>query len=216
MKKIILIILIGCLFLTGCNKKGEEMVGSWEDNLNSKQSYINEDALKSYKQATKDYKDKNLEVVALLAEQVVAGTNYMFLCKSDNYKIVIIYKNLDGKSTITSVNDFDYTQYVNEEITNKNEILVGGWNTEVPKEGIKLENKVQKAFEKATERIKDITYIPIANLGTQLVAGTNYAILCYGTSNGSNGIYLLTLYKDLNNTDEIVSSAYIDLAEFNK
>ena len=216
MKKVLTLLLITLLILTGCNNKEETKVGSWKDDMNSKQLTINNDALKAYKEATKDYKDKELEAVALLGEQVVAGTNYMFLCKSDTYKIVIIYKNLEGKSTLISVNNFDYTKYVNQDISYKNENIVGGWQVTTPKEGTKLQSDIQKSFDNAIKKIQGISYIPIANLGTQIVAGTNYAILCYGTVNNNSGIYLLTLYKDLNNTDDIVSSAYIDLADFNK
>ena len=67
------------------------------------------------------------------------------------------------------------------------------------------------------------TYKPIALLGTQLVSGTNYALLAFGTpstkelvNNTNTGVYILTLYEDLHGTCEIVSSSYIDLSKYNK
>ncbi len=219
MKKIIIAIIITLLVLVGCSKKEENKSNiPWETDLTNKQSYVSEDALKVFNEATKDYEDKNLEVIALLGEQVVAGTNYMYLCKSDTYKIVIIYKNLDNKLSITSVNNLDYTQFVNKEIANENENLTGGWNTQMPEEGTKLSSKVQKIFNKATKELDGATYLPIATLGHQDSDGTNYAVLCYGkmiTAEDNSGIYLLTLNENEKGTDKLVSIAYIDLGTFN-
>lgn len=221
-------ILISCLILlmlvvTGCGKKEEDwkpLVAGWETDLTDKQVSVDEDIKKVFDKAVKSYEDDELEMVALLGKQVVAGTNYMFLCKNENvYKIVIIYNDLENKSTVTSVKDFNYSKYTNEDISYKNEDIVGGWYTDIPDKETKLDDKVQAIYDKAITKIQGAQYYPIAVLGHQIVSGTNYAVLAYGkmnTAEKNSGIYLLTLYEDLNGTDEIVSSAYIDLGEFNK
>ena len=55
------------------------------------------------------------------------------------------------------------------------ETLVGGWS--VP-ESCQLTDDQRSAFEKVTEGLLGAEYEPVACLGTQVVAGTNYALLC--------------------------------------
>lgn len=222
------LLLIALVIVVGCNKKEEEkeksLLGGWELLLTDKQVTIPEEVTKVFDAATKDYVGMDFEPVALLGTQIVAGTNYMFLCKGKpvvpnpetSYKIVVVYENLEGKSSIIHANDFDFVKYVNKNSINKYEELSGGWAVSMPEQGVKLEDKVQTAFDNASKKIQDAKYLPIGVLGKQLVSGTNYALLAYGSINNVNGIYLLTLYEDLNGTQEIVASSYVDLAEYNK
>ncbi len=236
MKKKILVltfVLMLSVLIVGCGKEEKEenkpnMVGGWEIVLTEKEVGLEENELNIFNDAKSNYNSLELDPVAILGTQVVAGTNYMYLAKGyqkgeeDNatYKVVIVYKDLEGKSTITRVNDFDFTKYVNENIESSNEQLLGGWYTEAPGKLYMLDDEeVQESWDKATETITGMVYNPIAVVGKQLVSGTNYAVLCYGrasTNGNTDGVYLLTLYKDLKGTQEIVSHAYIDLADFNK
>ena len=241
MKKKLLIftfVLAFALIITGCGKEKEKeedntekenkVVGGWEIVLTDKQVGLEEAELKLFEDAKKEYVGLNLEPVAILATQVVAGTNYMFLAKGSpvvpdpetSYKIVIVYKDLQGKAEITKVSDFDFTKYTNKNSDNPNEQLVGGWTVSAPGKINMLDNEeIQKAWDKATETLTGMSYNPIAIVGKQLVAGTNYAIICYakGSYEGAKeAIYLVTLYKDLNGNQEITYQTYIDLAEFNK
>ena len=162
----------------------------------------------------KDANNSNLDYVALLAKQVVAGTNYMFLCNDDtSYKIVVVYNNLDGVSQITSINDFDPTKYVNKNYELDNEELSGGWYVEIPKEKNTIPVEIQNYFDKATETLTGAAYYPIAVVATQ---NKSYAVLCYGEGSytGSNtGIFMITL--DAKNNPKIVSISAIDLSEYN-
>lgn len=212
-----------CICLVGCNKKEEKkekeskITGGWEIEDSVKGPSISNDILKIYNNSGVD---KNYELVALLGKQVVSGTNYMFLVKDGSiYKIIVVYNNLENKATVTSTIDFDITKYVNKDISNDGEKLLGGWNVDILSIEKVLDDDIQIAFDKATKEISGITYTPIGVLGHQIVSGTNYAVLAYGelsTKEENNGIYLLTLYKDLDGNSKIVSSAYIDLANFNK
>ena len=229
MKKIslLLVTVLFCFFVVGCNKEentttpDEPIDGGWGIVLADKEVGIEEDVLKVFNTATSNYKDMKLEAVALLGEQVVAGTNYMFLAKTDKaYKVVVVYKDLQGNASVSSVKDFDFTKYVSKNIDNPNEQLSGGWYTNAPgKLGMLSDEKVQSSFDKATETLTGMTFSPITVVGKQIVAGTNYAILCYGkpsTANPVEAVYLMTIYADLEGNCSMTSSAYIDLAEFNK
>ena len=57
------------------------------------------------------------------------------------------------------------------------EMMVGGWET-VPAEAGTLPEEAKTALEKAVSVLDGAEYTPVALLGTQLVAGTNYCILC--------------------------------------
>ena len=231
MKKGILFLVVVisvCFFVVGCGKKEEtpadgdvQLSGGWQLVFADKQVGLEEDLVKVFDTAKADYKEMNLEAVALLGEQVVAGTNYMFLVKANNtYKVAIVYKDLDGKATVTKVSDFDLTKYVSKERSDYSEQLSGGWYTNAPgKELMLSDEKAQNALDKATEKLAGMSYNPITLMGTQVVAGTNYAILAYGktvTAEPKEGVYVLTIYADLQGNFELTSSAYVDLSEFNK
>lgn len=232
------ILILGVFLLTGCEEKKEEnntkepltvggKVGGWETMFANKQVNMDEETLKIFENAKKDYTSLELDAVALLGQQVVAGTNRMFLAKGyqkgeeskATYRIVIVYTDLQNKSTITKVEDFDYSKYTHVNIERNAEVLLGGWSTDLPTKGAELEPEVQAVFDGATSTLTGMTYYPITTLGKQIVAGTNYAVICYGGASYQNAIgsiYVLTIYKDLTGNQEIVSQAYVNLADFNK
>ena len=66
-----------------------------------------------FDKALEGYKGVSLTPVALAATQVVAGTNYCFLCETDavtatkgGYAMVTVYADLNGKAEITDVAAF--------------------------------------------------------------------------------------------------------------
>ena len=191
MKKILLVsfILIACVVMFGCGKK--EKNKDWETLFSSYKTNMSEEDMNIFKNATKEYKKMKLEVVALLGEQVVAGTNLMYLAKGykddeseAEYKIVIVYNNLEGKSKVTNVEEFDYTKYVNKEINGTQKALSGGWYVNIPENEITLDDEVQSIFENATSNLTGVYYTPIVTLGKKKGSLNNYAVLCYG-----RGIY---------------------------
>ena len=210
------LVIFVCLLTVGCGKEKKENnkeSGSWE-NASKITAVLSNEAKEVFNKL-----DTKLKPIALLGKQVVAGTNYMYLCKDeDGYKVVVVYKELSGKVSITSTTKFNLTKYVSKDIDYVEQPATGGWNTEMIKDN-KLDTKTQKVFESATETLAGSTYYPVAVLGTQVVAGTNYAVLAYGemsVADENTGVYVLTLYEDLEGNSELTSIAYIDLAEFNK
>ena len=220
-KGLLIIVILMCLIMTGCtNKKENTLTGGWETVLSNRVNDLSEEDIYNFNNAIKDYSKEKLEVVALLGKQVVAGTNYMFLAKTDTkYKIVIVYTDLEGISKVSKVSDFDYSKYVNKDLNSKNEMLSGGWYTESSNIEYKLEDeKIEKMYESATSELTGVEYKPLLVIGKQIVSGTNYAILCYGkpiVPNATTDIYLMTIYNDLNNNSEILGISYINLAEYN-
>ena len=220
-----------CVLLVGCkeNKKEETKedtkVGGWTLNKDTKAVAIPEEAEKAFKDAIKDYKDMTLDPMVLLATQVVSGKNYMFLCKGtkDNttdYRVSIVYKDLNGVSKITKVSKFDVEKYVSKTIDAPTEQLDGGWQVYGNIDEYMIEKDAYDVFESATKKLTGVKYSPLALIAKQVVSGTNYAILSLGTlttgEQSQTHVYLLTIYKDLQNNVNLTSIAYVDLAEFNK
>lgn len=231
MKKYILIfvLFISCIVMSGCKHENEvnntPLLGGWQNIFNKQNNVLSEEEKYIFDKAKERYTDLELEAVSILGKQVVAGTNYMYLAKATNkngvesYKIVVLYYDLEGYSSITKVTDFDYAKYVNKDLESNNEMLSGGWYSE-SLDGVKLDEKIQNVFSKATNTLTGMTYNPIAVLGTQVVSGNNYAILCFGSpsvkqSDSVTNVYLLTIYEDLDGNSEIKSICYINLSDYN-
>ena len=207
MKKILLFltILLTCFILTGCGK--DEEIPKWETDLYGKQIYINEEALEVYNNAMVTYSGEPMELIALLGDQVVAGKNYMYLCKDSTYKIIVIYKDINDVTSITNVKELD--------ISNDEEI-VGGWHTEIVKDDEVLNDHVKAIFASATSNIKDATYLPITLVSHQEYEGTNYAVLAYGTNTTKEdnaNVYLITINENTDGKITLKSIACVDLGD---
>lgn len=87
---------------------------------------------------------------------------------------------------------------------------VGSWEN-VAHEAIELPGDAQVAFDKATEGRDE--YIPVALLSSQVVAGTNYCILCQVRAGDAERNWALVyIYADLDGNAEItnVYELYVD------
>jgi hypothetical protein len=98
--------------------------------------------------------------------------------------------------------------------TAQTEPLLGGWETTVH-EAEELPEDAQAAFDKATEKLVGAKYTPVSLMGTQLVAGMNYCILCQITPvvpNATSTWALVYIYADLKGNAEITNiyELYID------
>ena len=88
--------------------------------------------------------------------------------------------------------------------------LSGGWT---PAADPALSDEVRALFEKAMEGLMGVDYVPVAYLGSQVVAGTNHAILCQATvvyPGAQPAWKIVFLYEDLTGHAEILSIADFD------
>ena len=220
MKKVlVLLVIVFSIFLvTGCKEEKKE--AKWEYIANVETTEISEKAMKVFEKATKDYTDMKLEAVSLLGTQVVAGTNYMFLCNSDSaLKIAIIYNDLKGNASVTSVKDFDASNYVDKDNDVTHELVSGAWKvTEKYKEAT-LEKSASMAFKKSVATLTGVKYTPIALLGTKKDNGTHYSFLCYGKISLKDPIYslyVLTVFDNEKGSVTLSNVYELDIASFNE
>lgn len=217
--KILICLFALILIVSGCSKEKEKekMTGGWETNIDTEMiGGISKNASNAFEKSFKKYRGNKLEPIALLGTQVVAGTKYMFLCKDldeENWKIVVVSEDLKGNTEISNVKDLDYVNYVSKNIKINNEdTMTGGFIVyDGMGEGV-LPDEID--FSKVNNN-DDIKYSPIALLGTQVVAGRNYAVLVFEKTKSETYpiLSLLTLYNDLDNNLEISYKAQINLAD---
>ena len=193
MKKIIgiLIVLTSCFLLTGCDSYSS----LWSINVEGERAEMEQEELEIFYSAA----EEKCDVVALLAKQVVSGTNYMYLCRHAGYKVIVIYNDLEGNSSLIS------------DISHGTVNVVGGWLVQVPTRKTKFEEELQKKIDEANGKVTDIKYYPAAVLAEK---NNEIALLSYGVANPPDdniGVYVLTLNTKKN---KITSSAYVDLSNY--
>jgi len=143
--------------------------------------------------------------VAYLGRQVVSGTNHLVLCRTvstvdpeavETYMFVTVYEDLEGDAQITNVIDTGLATNIAD--------LSGGWSQA---ESPEVTDEIKELCDKAFEKLVGVGYSPVALLSTQVVAGTNYCILCESTIvyPGAETTYaFVTLYKDLEGNVEVL------------
>ena len=95
------------------------------------------------------------------------------------------------------------------------EATLGGWEI-TDHDAEELPEDAQKAFDKAKEKLSDGEYTPVSLLATQLVAGTNYCILCQVTPSDAASEQKWTLvyiYADLQGNAEIMNTYDLYIAQ---
>ncbi len=88
--------------------------------------------------------------------------------------------------------------------------LMGGWTAA---EDAAITEDVRALFDKAMEGLVGVNYVPVAYLGSQVVAGTNHAILCQTTvvyPGAQPAWKVVFLYENLEGGVEIMNIADFD------
>ncbi len=187
---------------------GEMISGGWEQASSMK---VTDEHKELFKKAQETLAGATYTPLAFLGSQVVAGTNYRFLCKMEAsvqelnskpvYAVVVIYKDLQGNASITE-------SYASEvEVPAQDEMLVGAYDQAA---NPAMTEEATKAFDLATKTLTGAEYKAVMLLGSQVVAGTNYRILCEtkSSTNGSGtGWAILTVYADLKGNAEVSNIA---------
>ena len=91
--------------------------------------------------------------------------------------------------------------------------VVGGWTIS---EDAAITDEARAAFEKAMEGFTGVGYEPVALIGTQVVSGTNYCILCEArviVPDAAPYYALVYVYADLKGGAEILNIAALNLGD---
>ena len=151
---------------------------------------IPEGAKEAFEKATEGLTGASYKPIAYLGSQVVAGTNYKFLCEvtpvipgaETTIKEVVVYNALDGTAKVESATEISADMIgEGESIVLPATGLAGGYYYG-DAEGSTIEGGIAEAFEKAVEGLDGVHYEPLAVIGQQVAAGVNYAIVVKATT----------------------------------
>lgn len=192
----------------------DTLSGGWTMYTGAELQEIPEKAKAAFDKAMEQLMGADYTIAAYLGSQIVSGTNYAFLCNctpvtanpATTLKLVTINEDLEGTATVSDISDIDVTAYTQEKDLDFQQVT-GGFQAEEAV-GVSLPEYAQAAFDKAMEGLTGVGYEPIALLASQIVAGSNYAILCKATSVTAEPVTKLavvTIYSDLNSGAEITS-----------
>ena len=93
-------------------------------------------------------------------------------------------------------------------------VMMGGWT---PSEDSSVTEERKALFDRGTSALTGVSYIPVAYLGSQVVAGTNHAFLCRsitaypGSLDAEPAYAVVYLYQDLQGNVSILSIGDFDI-----
>ena len=130
------------------------ITGGWAIN-NDFDGIDDANAMSAFEKATEDLDGYRYDVAAVLGSQIVAGTNYLYLCRAEmvvpdakpEYVILKVYEGLEGKE---------------------------GWEYNDANPYMDENEEVKVAFDKALEGLTGVEYKPIAYIGYK---DNSYAVL---------------------------------------
>lgn len=143
------------------------------------------DAKAAFEKATNGLVGVSYTPVALLATQIVSGTNYCILCRAvpvvadpkPYICTMTIYADLSGNAVITGIKKLIGENACCLGAAADNAVL-GGWEIVEGDKSIKVHPDAYKALVEASKLMVGVDFAPLDLLGTQTVSGKNYCILC--------------------------------------
>ncbi len=204
------------------SEEPKPVVGGWAVNTDTAPSLSDEDK-EIFEAATEKLMGVNYVPVSVLATQVVSGTNRAYLCtgtvvapdEEASWHTISVYSPLSGDPEVIGIFDLDPNDLATIPNVDDAEI-VGGWQV-TEDDGATLPDGAKEAFEKAVGNMMGVKYSPIALLSTQVVSGTNYRILCRGTTATETpvtSVYVIDIYADLNGNAETSDVQILDLTKY--
>ena len=191
--------------------------GDWELNEEVPGTVLTDNQRALFEKAAKRLKGVELEPVAVIGEQIVAGTNSAYLCHMSGeqtggqtvWGVAVVYKNLEGEAMVSAVREVDLADLRLTEPTDA--AILGGWKAPETTAADTLPQKAQTAFDVATENRSE-RLIPVALLGTRELEDTDYCILCVGDAASINdAAFAVTISQDAQNVVRVSATEPLDM-----
>ena len=218
MKKMVVFLLVAAvgisLVLSSCGGKGKKETNSEDDNkivggwTVPDSPVVSKEVQAVLEKATAELTGGTYAPVAYLGSQVVAGTNYRILCKftpatpdaEANYAIVTVYEDLEGKAEITEILNSE------AKVPETDVMIDGGW---IAPETPELTTEAFNALKASSEAVVGAAYAPVVLLGTQVVAGMNYCMLCEitpVTENAESHYAVVVVYEGVDGNTSVIET----------
>ena len=234
MKKLLTALLAG-MMLVGCGKTATEepaptedakteepsagagaVLGGWTVNTDFN-SMMADDDVSRFETAKEGLLGVNYTPVQVIATQVVNGTNYAYLATGSEPKngwyVIVVNENTAGEVSLVNIREIDPADIHTKE--NADGAALGGWTaTDTGKAGMLPSEDAMAAFDKAQEKLLGVTLNPIALIASQVVNGTNYAVLSRGrtaTENPEVNLYVTIINAGTDGSVEVLENNLLDL-----
>lgn len=219
MKRFLIGSVLAALLLFGCRAKPENSTEKpaessvWTVNTSIITDILKEEDKTVFGKAAQG--SDAYSPVAVLARQIVSGTNAAYLCLKNAedgavWEIVKVYAALDGSTSITQESVIDPAAIRTTDSGIKGG-LAGGWEISLDRaNAIVLEADVNTAFKNAVEACSEAVLSPVVLLAESDHA---YLILAQGTrvEDSSEQIYAVTVPKE---SEEPAQAEILDLVGY--
>lgn len=195
-----------------------DAVGGWEV-AETTYSFLSAGQRRIFEKGIDEDLEDDYEPVVVLAKQVVNGTRYVFLCQDtdeEEWNIVTMVRATNKKVTFGTDNDLEIANIAYSDKPRSGNTAGGLMIRTIKNRPAALENDVRNVFTKALTGYTTYSLRPIALLGTQLVAGTNYRFLCLGIGSGVKDLFIVDVYNDLQGVSKVTSCKPLDLETYVK
>ena len=187
------------------------LLGGWNVSEEPIQASLSEPERQVFDQAAA-LTGMDYEPAAVLATQVVAGTNSAYLCQERDgdreWIVVTIYSGLNGEVQILNAHVLSLYNL----LTTEKDLpakLAGGWSLRAVDNSAPLPEEAHAAFGQAVKAANE-NLSPVALLATQVVAGINYKVL----AQGENALYVVDVYAPLTGDASITDMEMLDLLAY--
>jgi len=206
---------------TEAQESTEMVSGGWEIVEAPEAASLPGEVQTAFDQFMENYNDE-LTPMAYYGKQITSGTNYGLVCKSKNdndLQTVVLQEDpeLGMSAVVNRFNIAGYTDSKGAELSGEAED--GAWEVPYDTAGSPIPEDAQAAYDTARQAYEGTAPEPLALLGTQVVAGTNYAFLAKGkteTDDPVTAIQVVVVYADLQGNAEISNVCTLDLGEFDE
>ncbi len=210
---IMMVFGICAAYAQGLGSSGDNALGGW-NMTEATEGTLPEEAKEAFEKALDGFVGSDIIPVALIGKQIVAGTNYCILAAvapvvpdaEYEWKLVYVYADLQGGAKLMAIED------IYEEEEEKGAVM-GGWEA-AEETGAAGDEACEEVLAKALEGFVGSDIELIACLGTQIVAGRNYCMLCRVTPvvpDARGRIALVYIYEDLEGGAKITDILNVEL-----
>ncbi len=222
-KSIVIVLFVLCIVATVKPAAVHAAADDWGWRVSkASYSFLTSGEKKIFDKAVNGMTGVSYRPVALLATQVVAGTNYVFLCQGttvtikpvNRWYVLTVYENLAKKVSLLSIKEIRLTDIKTEKEPKTGPLAGGLQITAVKNKPAALAETVRKVFQTAVKTYTGYKLKPVALLGKQAAAGTNYRILCFGKKHALANLFILDINQNAKGECTVTSCKPLMLEEY--
>lgn len=197
------------------------LAGGWVYSSEFVDVQMPEDATEMFVKATKDIEGSVYKPIAYLGSQDADGISYAYVCEITSVtenpvstlNVIRIDRDREGNASVVDFDMISIAEYSGESVEEK-PVSNGEWSFDEAS-GCKLPEAVKTAYTAVKQELEGSEYEPLVCLGSQVVAGLNYAILCKDvTDEGSASLSVIIVYAGVNGENRIVSVSEFAVPDF--